>query len=144
MPFNFLRVSFFVIAISCSYCVNIAAQQTNNGETHLRSNQITVNSFEWTFDKTTGIAQASINITNNSKLEIRSVTAFFTGQEKKGIMLQSNGVRTIRRKSATESILPGATKTVIIEKAFKNTQLETLKLAQVFIEYANNSIEILN
>jgi hypothetical protein len=143
MPFNLLRISLFVIAISCINCIKTSAQQINKGEALLKSKQININSFEWTFDNTTGTAQAKIIITNNSKLEIRSVTAFFTGQAKSGTMLQSNGVRTIRRKSVTESIFPNETKTVVIEKAFKNPQLATLKLKHIEIQYANNSIEIL-
>jgi hypothetical protein len=145
MTFNFLRVSFLAIAINFTYCITTLAQtQINKAETHLKSKQIAINSFEWTFDKTTGIAQARISITNKTGLEIKSVTALFTGQAKNGIMLQSNGIRTIRRKSVTESILPNETKTVTIDKVFKNPQLETLKLMQLEIGYANGSMEIIN
>jgi hypothetical protein len=145
MLFNTLKISFLAIAVSFAFSTALLAQETkvNNTATHLKSKQITINSFEWTLDKTTGIAQARINITNKSGLELKSVTALFTGQAKNGIMLQSNGLRTIRRKSVTGSILPDETKTIIIEGAFKNPQLKTLKLMQLDIGFENGSVELL-
>ncbi|KAA5534640.1 hypothetical protein F0919_08475 [Taibaiella lutea] len=142
MTFNFLKVSCLVITLSFTYCATICAQ-VHKEETHLRSKQIVINSFEWTFDKTTGIARASIIIANNSELEIKSITALFTGQAKNGVILQSSGIRTIRRKSVTESILPDETKTIVIDKVFKNQQLATLNLIQLEIVYANGSVEFI-
>jgi len=127
------------------YAPSFAQQQpkVNTVKSDLKSQQIVVSGYEWTMDPSTKIATATITITNNSKLKVKSITVFFTGQAKNDIMLQSNNVHTIRRKAIPEEILPEETKTITVERAFNNPQLQTLKLMQVDIEYENGSLEIL-
>lgn len=87
--------------------------------------------------------EASITITNKSELAVKSVTLFLTGQTKTGITLQSGSTHTLKKKTASEKILPQETKTIVISRAFNNPQLYTLMLKEITVEYENGSLEIL-
>ena len=143
-----MNIRFFLKQVACLiffsfFTIATFAQQTHLQPDPFKSNHIIVHSFEWTYNETLKAADVQISITNKSELEIKSVEIYLTAEDKKGIMLQSNRLQTLRARNQKECVLPEATKTLLFPKAFTNNDISTLTLHKVTIEYANGSLEIL-
>ena len=143
MKHNLFSKFVFSFAIVVIFQLHSFAQKTHAIANPFSSNLVSINQLDWSMDTSAKSAIAKMNITNKSTLDIQSISISLIAQNKQGVMLQSGQTRTIKVKTKEAPMAPQTTNTVTFERAFNNTQIDTIILKQVIIQFSNGSLEIL-
>lgn len=143
-------LSSLLLCMSLMTCPAFSQQHedaSSHAVTHsLYNKAVTIGRVEWQYPDADRHQQAitlTVILKNTTREKIiKSVWLVITAQNKKGIMLQHQGV-TLRKLVRNVEIAPGESATLTFDEAFKGEAIYRVALKEATVEFENGSLEIL-